>query len=105
MTFVARPAEQSLTAKPTCQTVGSGAVYIPGAADEGCTLRVVCTPPSLAGTTYSIFDDTGYLNWAVRSGQLTPVGMVLSTVALDKSPRHSQVYLKPLLDDLEHSFG
>lgn len=53
MTFVARPAEQSLTAKPTCQTVGAGAVYIPGAADEGCTLRVGCTPPSLAGTTYS----------------------------------------------------
>eukprot|EP00435_Cladocopium_sp_Y103_P048247 s1263_g14.t1 len=35
------------------QTVGAGAVYIPGAADEGCTLRVGCTPPSLAGTTYS----------------------------------------------------
>ena len=92
MTFVARLAEQSLTAKPICQTVGAGAVYIPGAADEGCT-------------TYSIFDDTGYLNWAVRSRQLTPVGMVLSTVALDKSLHDSQVYLKPLLDDFEHSSG
>ncbi|CAK9105079.1 unnamed protein product [Durusdinium trenchii] len=60
------------------KTVGHGALYTPSAADEGCFLRVGCTPPSLAGTVFSNVSNAvsapPFDDWRWRSFSAPPSG-------------------------------